>query len=248
MKLVKNRISFYFCLIFIGFLIGGICYNYFSGQQGVMIAFKALQASSSFVIILLFPVAERLFKIEINGLLRALLLSFCFFALYLGTLFNFYDLIPSWDLILHFSSGLIFTFIAFVIVRNLFLTDLPKKKNFILSLVVAIFISCTIACLWEIFEFTCDTLFHSNSQRFIPEIEGIYNGGNSSFDLEGTPLEIYEFYKSPAGYRYALMDTMLDMIVCLAGTIFTSFALVFNYKYANDTLIDSLIYKEKETM
>ena len=229
-------------------LISGIIYNALLGYKIGIILVSSLQGLGAILIIFCFPLAEKVFKIEIGSFLRILILSFAYCALYLGGMFDFYSLIPAWDIILHFTSGIIFTFVAFVIVRNLFLHDLPRKKTYTLSIIVAVLVSCTIANLWEIFEFVCDSLFHGNAQRFIPEIDGIYNGGNSELNLVGDKDTIYNFFVQPSGYRYALIDTMYDMIVCLAGTILTTFGLILAYRFNNDESIDYLLYKEqKET-
>ncbi len=133
-----------------------------------------------------------------------------------------------------------------MVIHNLFLKDLTKGKNYLLSLFVAFLASCTIALLWEVFEFCSDTLFSGNAQRFIPEIEGIYNGGDSSLNLEGSMEDIYNFYVKPEGYRYALLDTMKDMILCLVSTILTSMALGIYCHFKSDVVFDYLICKENK--
>jgi hypothetical protein len=73
--------------------------------------------------------------------------------------------------------------------------------------------------LWELAEFSIDRAFGTNMQKFMPEIEPFFNGGLSKELLNGTAEEIAAFFRTPAGYTYALKDTMSDMLLNLAGTV-----------------------------
>ena len=230
----KRIVSISFLILYIITLIIAVIINHYNGMEAIEIFGKTMQGIAGIVIIFSFEIVEKMFKIEIAQSIRIILLIFTYCAIFLGTNLDFYRLIPSWDIILHFSSGILFTFIAFIIVKNLFLNDLPYKKNYILSLTMAVFISFSIAYLWELFEFTCDSLFHGNSQRFIPEVDGIFNGGDSSLNLNGDKDLIYDFFIKPEGYRYALMDTMIDMTVCFLGTMISTIGLTLAYKHVNE--------------
>ena len=62
-------------------------------------------------------------------------------------------------------------------------------------------------------------------QKCIPD--AFRNGGDIFKDLNGTVEEIGQFYQKPSGYRYALMDTMFDIIADTAGAVLSAVALIF---------------------
>ena len=85
--------------------------------------------------------------------------------------------------------------------------------------------------MWEIYEFTFVSLFGTNMQKVIPEVDGLFNGGDSSLILNGSNDLIADFFKTPAGYRYALMDTMEDIVCCFTGGLtYLVISLVLTHK------------------
>ena len=54
-------------------------------------------------------------------------------------------------------------------------------------------------------------------QKFIPMVDGLFNGGAGREPLLGTDEQIAAFFRRPEGYKYALMDTMYDLVVDLVG-------------------------------
>ena len=137
----KRIVSISFLILYIITLIIAVIINHYNGMEAIEIFGKTMQGIAGIVIIFSFGIVEKMFKIEIAPSIRTILLIFTYCAICLGTNLEFYRLIPSWDIILHFSSGILFTFTAFIIVKNLFLNDLPYKKNYILSLTMAVVIS-----------------------------------------------------------------------------------------------------------
>ena len=82
----------------------------------------------------------------------------------------------------------------------------------------------------------------------IPTVNGIYNGGNSNLPLLGDNKTIAEFFRRPEGYRYALFDTMYDMVVCFVGTMLTTIVLGISYNFANAYKLDNLIKYQKQVV
>ncbi len=106
--------------------------------------------------------------------------------------------------------------------------------------------SLSVALLWEVFEYTTDSLLGGNAQRVIPEM--FNNGNNTKLPLEGNMEEIYNFYLQPEGYRYALEDTMTDIIVCLGGTVLSSAMVLIIAKTSSANEMNYLIYKEDKIL
>ena len=242
----KNKIvSILFASIYIILFPIAIFYN-ISNNNTIRWYMYILYAILSAFIILIFPYLKNKFNIEVLPLVRIIILSFILIAVYCGDMFDFYHLIPSWDLILHFIFGFISTFIAYLVIKNIFLKELDNTKGVILSVIIAIMFSLSVALLWEVFEYTTDSLLGGNAQRVIPEI--FNNGNNTKLPLEGNMEDIYNFYLQPQGYRYALEDTMTDIIVCLGGTVLSSAMVLIIAKTASVNEMNYLIYKEDKIL
>lgn len=168
-------------------------------------------------------IANKKFKLKIPIYLRVVLVVFIYLAVFLGEVQDYYYKIPFWDNILHAFSGFIFAIISLSIIN--LLNDNKSVHMQLSPMFVAVFAFCfavALGALWEIAEFSMDTFLGLNSQKFIPETAVLFNGGNSFAPLAGTEAEIAEFFRQPAGYKYALMDTMEDIIVDCIGACIAS--------------------------
>lgn len=89
--------------------------------------------------------------------------SIIFIALSLlfGKEFSFYEIIPFWDLLLHFLSGFITAPIGKQVYTNL-KGDVKKRR---LMVIFALLFAISLATGWEIYEFTIDSLLKTNSQN-----------------------------------------------------------------------------------
>jgi len=115
---------------------------------------------------------------------------FLYCAIYLGEVRSFYYLIPYWDTILHAFSGAMLGALGFSLISILNNTkeiDLELSPFFI-SLFAFCF-AVAAGAIWEIYEFSVDSLLTLNMQKYMLE--------------DGTPLIGQE----------ALADTMKDLIV-----------------------------------
>ena len=170
---------------------------------------------------------RKLFRVHISFVL---VLSAWAFVLchVLGESFLLYERLAWFDKTLHTTSSVLIFFGYLGIARSFFFSK-KYAGEFAASLVFAFAATFATALLWELVEFTIDSLMGTNMQRFVPN--EFYNGGNSFSELSGTAEEIAAFYASPSGYKYALMDTMLDCVCCLTGTLFgTAVAIIINRK------------------
>jgi len=99
--------------------------------------------------------------------------------------------------------------------------------------------------VWEVMEFFIDSIFGCNMQKFIPMVDGIWNGGAGKEPLIGTNEQIAEFFRSPAGYKYALMDTMYDIIVDLFGALFMTMVCYVIMKFTKTSMDGFVITRQK---
>jgi len=153
-------------------------------------------------------------KLKISPLLYCCYLIFLFASLFLGELCHFYTLIPSWDSLLHFSSGFLLFFVALEWLQKMVFQR--RTPEIVPLLFLSLCISLAIGGIWEIYEFMSDFIFHTNMQRFL--------------SMNGESL---------IG-RSALIDTMSDLIFGLLGTVLGISCYVYEYKYKTKESVQEL--------
>ena len=187
--------------------------------KGAMIALLFL------LILLLLPIAEHLIGIRLCTPCYAPLLFLCLGAL-LGSTFNFYFRIPTWDLILHALSGWLFAYIGYEIFLRLF----PKSEGqgIFPYLFAGVLFSLSAALLWELFEAGATWLLPVDMQEdtVVHAIRSFYLSGTHDVPTEITGItETVIRYTDGrtltlAGYLdLGLLDTLTDMAICLCGNL-----------------------------
>ena len=137
--------------------------------------------------------------IQLPNSFLAMYFVFLYCAIYLGEVRNFYYAVPHWDTILHTFSGMMLGTLGFSVV--LLLNHSGSKRVHLSPSFVALFAFCFAAALgvvWEIYEFSLDSLLGLNMQKYMLEDH------------------------TPKIGREALMDTMKDLIVDVVGAAATS--------------------------
>ena len=115
---------------------------------------------------------------------------FLYCAIFLGEVFDFYYVIPQWDIILHAFSGAMLSAFGFIMVDLLNMNQrIPVSLSPFFESVFAFCFALALGTLWEIYEFSCDMILGLNMQKV--------------YKADGTAL---------IGAA-ALMDTMEDLIV-----------------------------------
>ena len=164
-----------------------------------------LQCFLACIITFLPSMIQRKWKIDIPNSMYILYFIFLYCAVYLGEVQNFYYLIPNWDILLHTFSGAMLGALGFSLVG--ILNDEPRVHVNLTPFFVAFFAFCfavAMGAIWEIYEFTVDSLLHLNMQKYM---------------LEGGAALIG---------RAALLDTMEDLIVdALGALVVTAIGYVF---------------------
>lgn len=103
-------------------------------------------------------IVGRLSKIDIPLPLGIFSVIFVYATLFLGELKNYYQVYWWWDLLLHTSSALAFGIIGFFILYILYKTEKIKTNPKTIAMFTFAF-ALSIGALWEIVEFTIDSLF-----------------------------------------------------------------------------------------
>lgn len=187
-------------------LITAVIFLFLSNNQKrfINILFAIFQMICMLGVIIGSVIFENKFKVDIPDSLETLYVVFAFCGFILGDVFDFYGKFAIWDSILHFFSGIILAFIAYVIIDNF-----VKSQKFELVLqpiylsIAAVLFSVSLGALWEIGEYCMDDLFGLNSQQYMQTTQG------TVVSEEDIPLVGHD----------ALTDTIKDLALDTAGAI-----------------------------
>ncbi len=195
---MKKSEKFYiiFSLIIRVILIAAIVISFFE-DNWIFVFFSALTFLLTF-----FPkVIERSYKIELPVTFQVLIVLFACAGVFLGGVAEFYVKYWWWDSMLHFLAGIGLGFAGFLI-----LYVLHRNNKFQAGPgTIAIFSFCfalSLGVLWEIFEFSVDSILGEDMQR----------ARNLCPDI------------GDCDTRLGLMDTMIDLILDAIGAFIASFA------------------------
>lgn len=135
---------------------------------------------------------------------------FAFLSLYLGSFNDFYELFGWWDVVLHFSSGILLGFLGIIVVDVgliYYTHDNLRKFDFVVIIICGVLLSISFAVFWELYEFFYDYISDGNMQR------SLIVTNPETFDIKP--------YLRPSG-RFVdpgLKDTMEDMILAVVGAL-----------------------------
>lgn len=163
----KSNILYLLFRIFIGILliisILGIFINAKNGSVSRYI-FVAIQ---SIVLLLLSfgpSFASEKINLEIPKFMENIFLIFIISALLFGEIAEFFVYISWWDDMLHTTSGILITIVGFSII-NASVNEESKNLN-MNPIMISLFVFCfsmTVEVLWEIFEYSIDSLVSSSN-------------------------------------------------------------------------------------
>lgn len=144
---------------------------------------------------------EKNWHVTIPSYMMIPFVIFLYCAIFLGEVRSFYYLVPNWDTFLHFFSAGMLATLAYSIISLLNQSDrVPMNLSpfFLATFAFTFAVAC--GAIWEIYEFTADSLLGMNMQKYMLE--------------DGTKL---------VG-QAALADTMKDIITDVVGAFVVSAA------------------------
>jgi uncharacterized membrane protein YjdF len=148
------------------------------------------------------------YQITLPRSIQVFIIVFIFAALFLGEMQSFYEKFWWWNSLLHLLSGIALGFSGFLIVYILHKTGRFSASPFLLSIFAFCF-AVAIGTLWEIFEFTMDSILGLDMQK--------------SRNLCATLTN--------CDTRLGVVDTMRDLILDALGAFS---AVVVGYLYLNN--------------
>ena len=134
--------------------------------------------------------AKYVLKLTLRECTKIFITVFIFLEQILAVNLNWYTVIPCWDIILHLLSGIMTYLIAEDILISIKLKDKNFKINKVFNIIFCIIFSLACACCWELFEFSIDGLFGTDTQKTMGFTE-----------------------------RAAIVDSMEDMFAALVGCL-----------------------------
>jgi len=134
---------------------------------GAIISFNwTIVFVSALTLLLVFlpSIIERNFKFHLPAEFEILVVTFIYASLVLGEVYGYYTRFWWWDLVLHMGSGVALGFIGFLTLYLLY----DEKKIKAKPITIAIFsfsFALAIGAIWEMFEFSMDSLFGFAMQK-----------------------------------------------------------------------------------
>lgn len=147
------RLKFVILSLFAPFTV--LVFSLFLGQYET-----ALNSLCAILCIVIFAIIEKIFSIFTTKTYIAMII-FILLSVFMGRTLNAYSLVPHWDKALHFLSGFLFA----VIGKEIYIKLNGNSKNRWLMYLFSLFFAISAAGLWEIYEFTIDTLFGMSAQN-----------------------------------------------------------------------------------
>ncbi len=150
---------------------------------------------------------------KISYRVQTLVVILAFTSSYMGNYMFVYNLLPRFDLFLHFISGVLCVIAGYYFALTFFKAD--TKKNVILITVYAFCFSCFVIPFWEVTEFLGDFLFGSANQGFYwsPSDDSFF------FTLFGRGVGNVVLYR--------LFDTVYDVLLAFFTTAVSAVLMFF---------------------
>lgn len=194
-----NLITLIFLCLLVVTLIYNITFQSGSKVQRIVLCFASVIVTKIFFSITFLKKSKATYVSTI---------LFIIISMYLGNILNFYTYIPSYDKILHLSSGMIIGIIGIVIYAY-FTKDELKKINPMFMVFFSIIFTIALAAGWEIWEFTTDRVFGLQSQlnSLVDTMTDIICG------TVGGLIVLIPIYKFAKGKKNRFLEAIINEIL-----------------------------------
>ena len=125
--------------------------------------------SATLLVLVLF---EKYTKIRLPTSFIVIYTVFIIASLVLGSGHDFYEKIPWWDDLLHFSYGIGFSVVGYLVIQY-FSIKRHIENGLLLVMLFSICFTLAGAVIWEIYEFTIDSAFGWNTQSWQESSRGV---------------------------------------------------------------------------
>ncbi len=159
--MIKNNRNkeFLVALIFMVILIITLIYKFILGDYE-----KIFRIGLTFVTICLTYLLYKKSFLKGCKIIYYINLLFIFLSMYLASVWDFYS-IPNYDKFLHLLSGAVIALIGYVLFIYLTTENSRKEINSLTAVIFVVIFSTAMAGVWEMWEFTTDSLFGFQAQN-----------------------------------------------------------------------------------
>ena len=106
--------------------------------------------------------------LQIPRVMLVLYIAFLYCAIFLGEVRSFYYAVPHWDTILHTMSGAMLGALGFSMIAIFNNAErIPLNLSPVFIAVFAFCFALAMGAVWEIYEFTMDSVFGTNMQKYM---------------------------------------------------------------------------------
>lgn len=129
---------------------------------------------------------------------------YIFLSIFFGSILGFYTLFSHWDTFMHFLSGGLFSLVGLTLFFSIQDQELARQIRPAAAILFALFFAAACGLVWEIYEFTIDSLTGLNMQRWQSDLPvaqwlALQNQSNRS--------------------NPGLIDTMWDLLAAVVGSL-----------------------------
>lgn len=156
MKKYLYHVNKLWLLTFVGIML----YQLIVNEQKLTFS-KSITVLSIIIIVIIPWLIKKVLKYEISEIIKFLYFLFMFMALVLGSIYNFYRTISWFDLLVHFTSGILISMIALIVLKKF---NLLQNNLLIFNIIFITVFSITIGFFWELLEFFSDKLLKTDAQ------------------------------------------------------------------------------------
>lgn len=106
--------------------------------------------------------------LQIPRVMLVLYIAFLYCAIFLGEVRSFYYAVPQWDTILHTMSGAMLGALGFSMIAIFNNAErIPLNLSPVFIAAFAFCFALALGAVWEIYEFTMDSVFGTNMQKYM---------------------------------------------------------------------------------
>ena len=123
------------------------------------------QCALGLIVMLLPSIVNRKWSVPLPRAIYILYYVFLYCAIFLGEVFDFYYVIPHWDVILHVFSGAMLSALGFILVDLLNRSARRVSLSPAFESLFAFCFALALGAIWEIYEFAGDASLGLNMQK-----------------------------------------------------------------------------------
>ena len=145
---VLSRVNRVFLIVYYAVTLAALAWCIAQGES-----YRALQAAVALVLPAVPPALQRIFRLQPIPLFALLFNAFVFCAVTLASALRFYDLVPFYDKILHFFSGVLICAAGFAVYCMMRRRRGLDRSEVALACLFALCFAMASAVAWEIYEY-----------------------------------------------------------------------------------------------